>query len=519
MDKTKVSLTEQSFEKKIFFYTSLLLFIIYIVLLINTAWLCDDSYITFRTIDNFVNGYGLRWNIAERVQSFTHPLWLFLLSLFYFFTREIFFTSIVTSMVLSLAAVFILSFRLPITTKNKIIVLLAIIFSKAFIDYSTSGLENPLTNLLIVLFAYTYFKLETGKTKTFLLTFILALIMVNRMDCVLLLLPAYAYYIIKNNAYKNYYLILLGFSIFIIWELFSLLYYGFLFPNTAYAKLNTGIPRFELVIQGFKYFYSSFKLDPITLVLIFLLLILTLVKFNRKYLSFSIGIFFYLIYTISVGGDFMAGRFFSASFLVALIILSQIEINTKPELISFILIIILAGSISLKNTLFIKYASVDKFGICDERVFYYQYSNFIDGVKGKSMPSFIWVDMGKAEKRNGTQYIIMPNIGFFGFFAGNQSYILDPSALSDPLLSKHPCIFPWRIGHYERRIPLGYRETLVSGKNEIRNPALAKYYDKILLITRAPLWSKKRLLEIWKTNTGQYDYLINDFLKSEEYED
>jgi arabinofuranosyltransferase len=44
------------------------------------AWLCDDAYITFRTVDNFIHGYGLTWNVAERVQAYTHPLWMLLLS-------------------------------------------------------------------------------------------------------------------------------------------------------------------------------------------------------------------------------------------------------------------------------------------------------------------------------------------------------------------------------------------------------------------------------------------------------
>jgi hypothetical protein len=47
---------------------------IFAIVLIRTAWICDDAYITFRTIDNFINGYGLRWNIAERVQTYTNPL-------------------------------------------------------------------------------------------------------------------------------------------------------------------------------------------------------------------------------------------------------------------------------------------------------------------------------------------------------------------------------------------------------------------------------------------------------------
>jgi hypothetical protein len=43
------------------------------------AWVSDDAYLTFRTIENFLNGYGLRWNALERVQTYTHPLWMLLM--------------------------------------------------------------------------------------------------------------------------------------------------------------------------------------------------------------------------------------------------------------------------------------------------------------------------------------------------------------------------------------------------------------------------------------------------------
>ncbi|EMO03780.1 hypothetical protein LEP1GSC116_0769, partial [Leptospira interrogans serovar Icterohaemorrhagiae str. Verdun HP] len=49
----------------------------------------DDSFITFRVVDNFLNGYGLRWNPLERVQVYTHPLWLFLLIPIQWVVREI----------------------------------------------------------------------------------------------------------------------------------------------------------------------------------------------------------------------------------------------------------------------------------------------------------------------------------------------------------------------------------------------------------------------------------------------
>ena len=67
-----------------------LLFTTYIVVLLRSAYVNEDAYITMRTVDNFVNGYGLRWNIAERVQTFTHPLWLIMITTIYFFTQNIY---------------------------------------------------------------------------------------------------------------------------------------------------------------------------------------------------------------------------------------------------------------------------------------------------------------------------------------------------------------------------------------------------------------------------------------------
>ncbi|MET0793000.1 MAG: hypothetical protein ABW061_15875, partial [Polyangiaceae bacterium] len=47
-----------------------------LALVLHTAWTCDDAFISARVVDNLVSFRGLRWNPAERVQAFTHPLWL-----------------------------------------------------------------------------------------------------------------------------------------------------------------------------------------------------------------------------------------------------------------------------------------------------------------------------------------------------------------------------------------------------------------------------------------------------------
>src|SRR5260370_12408946 len=52
--------------------------ILFFFVVLKNAWLGDDSYITFRTVDNIIHGYGLTWNTDEPFQPFTHPLSIFL---------------------------------------------------------------------------------------------------------------------------------------------------------------------------------------------------------------------------------------------------------------------------------------------------------------------------------------------------------------------------------------------------------------------------------------------------------
>lgn len=80
--------------------------LIFSFIFIRSAWVVDDAYITFRTIDNFIHGYGLTWNTMERVQVYTHPLWMILITLFSIFTRAYFFTTLTISLLASLLSIY-----------------------------------------------------------------------------------------------------------------------------------------------------------------------------------------------------------------------------------------------------------------------------------------------------------------------------------------------------------------------------------------------------------------------------
>ncbi len=306
----------------------MIILVVYLWVVLQRAWLGDDAYITFRTVDNAVNGYGFTWNTNERVQAYTHPLWMLTLTGFYYIFRNIYLVGIFLSVFVSLAAMVILVFKVSKTALGGIIAILVLTLSNAYVDFSTSGLENPLTNLLLVIFFWIYFRMESGLRKLFFLSLVSSLGILNRMDTALMFIPPLVYDFFKlerKQWFKGLIWMAAGLLPFLAWEVFATIYYGFPFPNTAYAKINGVIPLVNVLIQAKWYFIQSLKNDPITLVIILLIILGVLWKKERSLYPLVISILLYFIYIISLGGDFMGGRFFTAPLLIAAVILSQVD--------------------------------------------------------------------------------------------------------------------------------------------------------------------------------------------------
>jgi arabinofuranosyltransferase len=53
----------------------------YALIVLQNSWLHEDAFITYRTVDNLLNGHGAVWNVGERVPVYTHPLWFFVITL------------------------------------------------------------------------------------------------------------------------------------------------------------------------------------------------------------------------------------------------------------------------------------------------------------------------------------------------------------------------------------------------------------------------------------------------------
>lgn len=490
-------------------------FLISILVLLYTAWLGDDAFITIRTVDNWVNGFGLTWNINERVQAYTHPLWMMLLSAFHFFIRDGYFTLLIANIIVSLIvlAVFLRHFSakiFPLFYGWGILIL-----SKAFVDYSTSGLENALTHLLLLLFVIIFLD-EThplDARRFFLLALLASLGTFNRMDSLLFFLPALIYvWFTHFRSIRGLWTLAAGFTPFLLWELFSLLYYGFPFPNTAYAKLNSGIPQMDLMQQGSLYFLNSLKWDPLTLTVTTLAISMTILRKSGKEKTIAGGILLYLAYIVYIGGDFMSGRFFSAVLLVSAYLLTKFvaEMNRNWKIVFSILVVVLGSITLILPNAYADDNSLDGM-IANERGIYFPGTNpFV--LKGGDV-NHPWAELGRKYKNDGTTFSAEGSIGFVGYYAGPEVYIIDVNALTDPLLARLPMMDmdSWRIGHFTRDYPAGYVDTIKSGRNRIADPSLAEYFDKMKIITSGQLLSAERLTTILQMNIGKYDNLLEEY--------
>ncbi len=516
-------------------------------LVLSHAWFTDDAYFSFRSIDNFVNGYGLTWNVIERVQAYTHPLWVLLLSAFYFFTREIYVTTIFISLALTLALAWLLVFKVTKTRWQGLAAVFLLSLSTAFIDYSTSGLENPLSHLLLAIFLFTFLRKERSPRTLFWLALLAALGAVNRLDTILFYFPALVYeWWQEKDKWSAAGTIASGFIPLVLWEGFSLIYYGFPFPSTYYAKAQNYVALGEEIWAGLNYFLFTLKFDPITWVVIVAALVTAVWQRQARAIAAALGTVFYLAYILQIGGDFMGGRFLSATYLSAVIILlvylfPKLQLKKHWALIPAALLIGLLAS-SPTYFLYAKGFRTARWnGVVDERRVYFG-TNFlrIEDLRAFNVDSqysmlnkiafFVkslgrgslfrweaendWIDLGRDLRAQaaaeGKLFLPQGANGFTGYYAGPDVYIINALALTDGLLARVPPIYNanWRSGHFMRIIPTGYLEVEAGTQSLLDDPGLDAYYQKIRLVTHGDLFTTERWQAIWELNTKSFEELL-----------
>jgi hypothetical protein len=181
---------------------------------------------------------------------------------------------------------------------------------------------------------------------------------------------------------------------------FATLYYGFR-PNTYYAKVATGIPRSDDA-PG-RRTLNSISHDPITLGTSPCADVRVAdAGAARKRLSPRL----YGGVTVSVGGDFMSGRFFAMPFLVALMTIAPaIGAAGAPWVAGALLVYnLLMPIVPVKTTAGYDAAWLwrTQNGIKDERGHYHRATNILFFSPFRELPDFVWVREGLSF-RNGAR--------------------------------------------------------------------------------------------------------------------
>ena len=528
--------------------------------IILNAWICDDAYHAFIMARNLVEGNGLVYNIGERVNASTCPFYTLLVAALYVIYKDMFMCGVFINVLCAAIAIAILIFKFCRGNRVLVILVTAIMYiCEGFISYTTSGLENSLLFCLASIFCSVMFEKKEKKYNTrdlFFSALMVGLIAGTRMDTVLIFVPICIAVFFGGmntdvNCYKRYIVGAAGLLPFVIWEMFSIYYYGFPFPNTAYAKLNTAIPLSDYLKRGFEYFKLSCKYDPIIILVPIFFVVIAFYCRSKKHIAVALGNVMYFIYIFYIGGDFMMDRHYTLVFFVSLLgcsnILAEGMIDVKLDKIYSIFYKLITGFIDvIWNTLF---SPFDKENTKASPSFFYLLAVILTASlmihwgncfnqshngptigngcvdsRERSRPySSLMQYLMEGEEsilKAFDYYEVTGNGGYLLFAPGFNLYYLrdgknyfDEFGLGDAIIPRLKGRYnpSWRIGHVRRTLPKGYDETIKTGENNIEDVNLAEYYEKMKLVISGRLNDKERIKTIINFNLGKYDYLLERY--------
>ena len=499
---------------------ALVLVALYIAVI--TAWVGDDAQITFRQAWNFIHGDGITFNYGERAQAFTHPAWFFLLTAFIAVTRELHLTTLVASIVLSVAAVGLLlaaERRLAASAGGGGLPLLSpallLPFSLAFCDYMTSGLENPLSYFLVGLLAWLIAAagLNDASRRRRWLFILLGVLVLNRPDYAALFLPLAAWLAVVSYRTRRLRGLLRdvwpGVSLLFAWFAFALIYFGSPLPNTFYAKLAADLSAAAMLENGVNYFRATLAVDPTSMIIIAAGLVLSLVSRRPVLWALAAGQLLYMGFILAAGGDFMQGRFFAVPVCLAVGQIILALSPSAPRLLrlrgplvgGLVSAAVIVGAFKHYPSLVIadhrRPAGVAR--IIDERGQHY-------GNYGLLSPYRNWPRVATQSDTPPRRYNRSCSVGVRAL-TNPDIHLINTCALADPFLARLPAVRKDKPtpGHYRRKIPTNYGEYLIGRARTIPDEKLHGLLRDVGLAARAEsLFTRDRFAAIWRLNTGHY---------------
>lgn len=305
--------------KKHFFPILLGGYFVYLILLIyRTSFvidgvryfsLVDDMMISMKYAKLFAEGHGLVWNIGDRVEGFTNPLWTMYMAVIHLLpiaSSKISLVIQLTNVLFLLLNLIVIKKIASLLSKNSFfVVLFSLILTASYYplnNYAVLGIEVTVLTLLTSLVALFVTQQITTKKYTGMVFFILGIATLVRIDMAVLFGSTVLFLFLfdKKNREKVvksgvvYFLLFVGLQTGVRY-----MYYHELFPNTYYLKM-TGYPILFRMTRGA---YTLLKFVWDTGLILFIIPLTLFPKVKKEILFIFWILFFQILYTIYTGGD------------------------------------------------------------------------------------------------------------------------------------------------------------------------------------------------------------------------
>lgn len=300
----------------------------------NIRWACDDIFITLRYISNWFDGNGMVYNAEERVEGYTHFLWLLLVAA----SGKLGFDLMQSSLWLGLfsfaGVIFLSAWR---ARRVGLILPIAAIYLCVHHDmavWATGGLETMFYGLLMLGAFSVRFQSGISYSKKLLATGTIAtLAVLTRPDAALLLVWLFAQefliLLVAKTPLKQMVHSLFSFGIVPLlilapWLIWKYTYYGDVLPNTYYAKsggdsyFSQGWSYLDSYARGYVSVYVALILGIVGVIIGFVKRRKNNVSTNPAFdiplhiQSLSILLFvgtYAIVFVAKSGGDYMYARF------------------------------------------------------------------------------------------------------------------------------------------------------------------------------------------------------------------
>lgn len=289
---------------------------IMLVFVAGGVWLeiqpVDDMFISLRYAENWANGFGPVFNIGERVEGYTCFLWVAMLAALHRVGLNVLVAARVVSVFFALLSIYVLhrhSLRTESLRRTLSVCLFA--FNLPLLYWSFVGMEASLMTFLNLSFLLLYLHwTETGDRSTLRFCALLALLAtLTRPEGIIVYgiswIFLWRFSRTPGRDLLEFTLIYsAGLAIFLFWRY---QYYGFLLPNTYYAKVDRfGLPLF---FKGLKYTLLFYV--PHCLLLLPLLFVAGAGLRRNQFVYLSVLLMAQTLAVIFEGGDhYPASRFF-----------------------------------------------------------------------------------------------------------------------------------------------------------------------------------------------------------------